>query len=276
MINFSLPKNNLNFKIEELNRKNKLNGSYRFNAECINIPWNSWGGDININKNSKLILNSDLIDLFANGATSYRVDLSSIYIDKTQFYNRYANLILEKGQNGSTILEISNLQLYDYIKQNYPNYFNFVLSPNAWLMTDVTPEMINVILEQEDFILVSLPHYLNNDWEYLNQIEKKNKIELTINSYCKDCKYFSECRKQEILNIYDFSNKSVYDNCNLIKTNNYLTLEELSQYASKGIQNFRFATPLKQTEKEYQVFLIQYFVKPEYQMDILKNLFLTF
>ena len=283
MYNFTLANFYSAFKINNLfmdmvyNNKDCLKEKINFNQIAGSFPFNIWNGDMNSCLNGNIVTFSEMDQCFEAYTQAIRLNFASIVLEKEDFFNNYNRMMLEKGQNGATAIEISNLQLYEFIKEKYPHYNKFILSPVAWEIIDLTPEMVNVILENPDFQLVSLPVKLANDFDYISQINQKNKIEICINPVCPiNCKKHSECVLVENSNQYDFSIASVFNTCSRVHSyrNNpqIMSLDTIKEtYIKKGITHFRLASCPNADVMQYFIFLVNYFIKEEYQQEFLEN-----
>lgn len=241
------------------------------------LPFTLWNGGVNSSLIGNLLKNEQIDNIFKTTHSSIRLNFANLFITNEDFYNNYCRLILEYGNNGSTVIEITNLNLYSYIKDNYRNYNKFILSPNAWCMKDLTPEELNAICENDDFYLISLPPYLSNNFEYIEQIQQKNKIEITVNPRCPlTCKNYQNCWLSESKKQYDFSGNSNIISCNnrlmYNNKNQVITMEDIkTKYLPKGITHFKIEECYPFSENELLLFLVHYFIKEEYQQEVIEN-----
>ena len=109
------------------------------------------------------------------------------------------------------------------------------------------PEIINKLILTEAFDLISLPERYNYDFEELQKISNKGKIELTVNPICNPfCPYFSLCLGEENNNQYNFSSKSAFSHC--AKRKPYLQASAISlaeieeKYLPLGINHFKISS----------------------------------
>jgi hypothetical protein len=252
-----------------------------FNQISGSFPFNSWNGSVNSCLVPELALNSQIVDCFNQNSLSLRLNFANMFLEDTDFFNTYNKVVLEKGDNGATVIELCNLKLYEYIKEHYPKYNKYVLSPNASILVgdEFTPEMLNVILDNPDFQLVSLPGQYATE-EFLKQIKHKNKIEICVNPMCSPkCKYLNECILNENKLQYLFSQNSVLGNCprryRYNNNPNIIEIADLHKFTQMGITHFRLETCVPNELNEYFLFLVKYFIKPEYQQRILEEGYLA-
>lgn len=251
------------------------NPNIKFTSFHGNFSYNYWNGDINLNYGK----GSFYKDFIKCGDCSYlplRFNMSNVLLQKEDFYNVMNNLILTYNNNGSNEIELCNLELMDYIKEKHPLYTHFIFSRNGDLINPMTPEIINKLILTEAFDLISLPERYNYDFEELQKISNKGKIELTVNPICNPfCPYFSLCLGEENNNQYNFSSKSAFSHC--AKRKPYLQASAISlaeieeKYLPLGINHFKIS-PMTQKETldnvdNYLMFLIKYFIKEERQME---------
>lgn len=271
MICLTLP----NF-IQNLNFNNKLNkyiqkfpNNKKFNFfigyYSGNYNYNYWNGENNLNFD-KTLLYKDFEEIRNISSKVLRLNCSNINLNNNDFFNSYNENILKINDEVNNCIELCNLDLYNYIKNNYIS-FNYIFSQNADLINEFTPEIINAINEQNIFTLIEIPFYYNNNKEFLNNIINKQTIEIIIGEKCNNCskEQIKKCKIQENLNQFNFSNKTVY-NCNYINQyNNFSILEqEIKKFIKMGFSHFKIDTPPYQKNKEFKKFLIKNLIKEEY------------
>ena len=251
-----------------------------FNQIAGSFPCSTWNGDINSCSFGNIAMADDIKGCFSKCETVLRLNFSNVALEPEEFENNYNRIMLESGDCGSTAIEISNLQLYEYIKKNYPTYSKFILSANAWEITDLSAEMLNVILDKDDFQLVTLPTKYAHDNDYISQIAHKNKIEICINPLCPPkCPNYRACLIKENSNQLEFSQESIFLDCRKIlpyhRNKNIMNLDELKkEYLPKGITHFRLSTCPSHQLVEYLLFLTHYFIKEEFQQEFIEEGFI--
>lgn len=244
-----------------------------FSYATGNFPYCYWNGGFNNNDGPGLIY-SDFFDFNKNSPTALRLNCSNVYLKKEDYEDSMANTILEICENGSNSISVSDLNLYEFLKNRYPNYI-YAFSKEADLKYPINEEIINVLSDTFDYI--EIPYYKIFDLNFLNNLKNKNKIELTISSLCPiNCPNYFNCEQQEHLSQYNYSIKNNYLSCSkrLINNNNFISLEKIiEQYLPLGFTHFSFAEMENNQNDNLLKFLIDYFIKDEYKYEIL-NLFL--
>lgn len=108
-----------------------------------------------------------------------RFTFTNPLITKEHLGNSYCNRMLRAGNNGMNEVIINSPVLEEYIRENYPKY-KITSSTCKELRT---AEAVNAELEK-DYNLVVLDYNWNNNFEFLESIERKDKCELLINACC--------------------------------------------------------------------------------------------
>lgn len=285
MIYFSLPSlynhNHLLLKICDLNKRLEvLKTPVQFIAINEFIPYCYLCGGININKD--FILNySDLqnqsevhISILAK-----RLNFSNLYLNEKDLTDEYFNILLQfYGNNFSNWIEISNLSIASYLKNNNIP-FHLVLSQNADILHPFNPDILNMIIEQDIFKLISLPTYFKYD---LKDINNRTKLELTVNNICQNCSIScqQDCIQNEHSLIYNYSNISKFISCpNFLSYNNkdttLISIEDIQEkYLPLGITHYRLNhfPNIPNAFTDFIFFFVKYFIKDEYQFEILSQM----
>ena len=193
-------------------------------------------------------------------------------------WNGQYNIILKCNDNMSNFIELSNLNLLDYIQAHY-KYYRFVFSDNADLLYPFTPELIDKIISFDKFEKIKLPIRFNKDFDTLKVFQNKNKLELTVNSLCPiDCPSFANCHIKNDEAQTNFSELNVFNNC--AKTADYIwslentiSLDEIKEiYEPLGYHHFNFAS-IGSIDNSFNkiLFFFNYFFKDEYIYQMLNT-----
>lgn len=287
MIYFSLP-NLYNYSklvdlIFSISKKQieKFIEPVQFITTYDDIPYLFLRGSINSN-NEKFLKYNELNLVAINSKTvGKRINFSNILVEEQDIEDEYANLILEKFNNGSNYIEISNLSIAEKIKQNFPNY-NLIFSENANFIHTFTTDIINMINEQDIFSLITIPPSIALNFDFLKKIKKRKNLEITVNNLCNNClfKKMKTCYSKEHELIYNFSNYSFIKDCkdliryNFINSCNITIKEIKEKYQPLGINHFKLCDlpNNKNAIFDFIFFFVDYFIKQEYKEDILYQL----
>lgn len=283
MIYFSLPNfykhTHLGLKICELNKRKAeiLKAPIQFVSMYKSIPFCYLEGGVNFNKDH-ILTYSDLEHKLKYANIAERLNFSNLYIDETDLKDEYFNLILQFYGNNSNWIEVSSIPIAINLKsKNIP--FDLIFSSNANILFPFTTDIINTIIEQNIFKLISLPSYHDLN---LKEIEHKKYLELTINNICKNCPILNqqECIKIEHNSIYNYSNNSSYLNCPHFLSYNHqkaidISLDDIQNtYLPLGITHYKLDNfpNIPNAFIDFIFFFVDYFIKEEYQNEALIQL----
>lgn len=250
----------------------------RFTATAGNFPYNYWDGShCNMLSNGYFI--NDIIHFITHCNIPIRFQCNNLFLQEQDFHDIMNNLIFDEGKQRNNQIELSNLQLLEYLETHYNN-FKFVFSKYAHYMTEFTPDLLNNILSFNKFELIQLPDQFIYNKQFLQELTQRNKIEVSIGTICPIvCQNFDSCIIRQHQNQYQYSRFSSTGECDLTKNKiSALSIEELQEfYTPLGINHFIIPSLANSfTYLERINFYIQYFIKPEYQYKILievQNLF---
>ena len=238
-----------------------------------NFPYCYWNGGYN-NNYGKGAFYQDILEKVHLTTVPLRLNCSNVLLEDFDFNNVFGNLILSLSDTGSNIIEISNLKLMEYIKDKHPNY-NYIFSKEAFLINELTPEIVNCITKNDKILLVSLPEFYNDNIEFLNSLEDKSKIEITLNPRCDiNCTNFYNCHLNVHKTQIDYSGQDVFQLCQKnkrLQDSFILDFNEIKEkYQKLGINNF-YINDNYHNENDYASFFISNFIKQEYQISIYKE-----
>lgn len=220
---------------ENRNNFQALNSNFNIEFMYGSFPFSFWNGNINSNYGEVLPTYKHYINfLNKNLLIPIVLDLSNIYLETTDFFDRHLNCILDLFKDNGTYLEISNINFVDIIKEKYPNY-KFILSKNAGLIKDQNIEINN-------FELIQI---LPIDDNLLQSLVQKNKYQIIIglkNDYLS-------LIQQENLNQISFSEKTNFD---FIKNPKAIEMAlEIKKYYEMGFSHFTIDSYLLQDLNNY-------------------------
>lgn len=259
---------NENFKLLYNTHKNFFKTNLNFSTVDGNFPYCYWNGGYNNNIGPGVIYDN-FFTLNNDTSIPLRINCSNIYLQKKDFYDTMANTILKICENGSNEIELSNLELFNYLKNKYPNY-KYIFSKEADLINPFTPDIINCINESKNFKLISLPPSLSKNLNFLKQIENKKNIELSINATCDiNCENYNKCLLQSHISQYNYSKENYFNICKKRKPyqeiDPLISLEDIEKiYIPLGFTHFSIGEINHNDIDNYKDFLIKYFIKPEY------------
>lgn len=93
--------------------------------------------------------------------------------------DEYCNFCMKVADNGMNEVLVVSEVLENYIRKEYPGYK--INSSTCKEIKDI--DKLNEELEK-DYALVVLDYNLNNQWDFLEKIERKDKCEILVNACC--------------------------------------------------------------------------------------------
>lgn len=233
-----------------------------FSSQYGNFPWSYWHGgkSTNVDPEKTVVLEKD-ISKFAN---SYKhpiyFDIANVNLNEKDLYDRKLNMILTKLNHGANKIIVSSFSIYNQLVKKFP-YYDYIFSENACLERPFTPEIINTINSQNIFHSIILnPNLVDQEFDY-KAIEEKNKIYIKLNLSCpKECEKIKDCMLQEQGMQYNFSEFSVFKQCNKTKTLEELSANlqsEIEYYHNLGFTRFMLDEPSKNFNlNQYKISLL--------------------
>lgn len=212
------------------------------------------------------------IDCVNNVGVPVRFTFTNCLLEEKHVYDTYCNLIMEAANNGFNEVLVNSDILEEYLRRTYPN-FKYISS------TTKCERDINKINDASNkYDLVVTDYRDNCNYEFLNEIKNKNKIELLVNASCspncgaKRQEHYSYLSKQQLMysqiNYYcDFANNPLHE---ILKYPTVIKVEDIyGKYYDMGFSNFKIEG---RTEHKINVIesYIYYLVKPEYK-DIVRH-----
>ena len=85
-------------------------------------------------------------EFIISNSAPLRIDFSNTLLKETDLFNIHENTILKLTEANGTIIELSDLKIFNYIQNNF-NGFQFILSPNAALIHEFDTNIINCFCE---------------------------------------------------------------------------------------------------------------------------------
>ena len=119
---------------------------------------------------------------FNNLGVPIRMVFTNNQLKETDYYDRFANMLLEECENGFNEITIADENLEKYIREKYPQY-KFISSTTKCL---TSPELLKQELNNKNYYMVCLDYNLNRNMKLLQSLteEEKDKCEFLINAIC--------------------------------------------------------------------------------------------
>ena len=241
---------------------NSFKAPIKFIYTAGSFPYTYWNGGINNNFGIGNNTYDTVIKYYQTNLLPLRINCSNINLNKEDFNDTIMNVILDLLNNSSNAIELSNLELYEYLYNKYPN-FHYILSNNFNLINPLTPELINKLNEISDFYFIQIPLNKVKDFDYLKAIKNKKNIELPIGDICGNCSNLDQCNIQEQITQYNYSDSFTKMNCSkCLGLNGIISLEDIQKnYVPLGFHNFILPDYYDSKNNNMIKFFINYFIK---------------
>lgn len=282
MIYFTLPNFYFNFKHNEFFCELLQNYPKYFKNENItlykatgNFPYSYVNGGYNVNYGPMALYN-DFVMAPQSMHCGLSLNCSNIHIQPEDYENTMMNLILQLNNNGSHYIEVSDINFAKYLKEKYP-YYKLILSKNINLIKILSADEYNMIIDENIFDIIQIPEYRVYDIDFLSQLHQKSKIELTVNSICQlTCQNYIQCALYNQQAQYNFSSENRQFLCKYRtpyhNNGNRISLEDIEKtYKPMGFIRYTFDDIVNNDIDDLLIFLVDYFIKDEYQAIVMKQ-----
>lgn len=199
-----------------------------------------------------------------------RFTFTNCLLEEKHLNDTYCNLIMDAANNGQNEIIINSLILEEYLREKYPN-FKYISST-----TKCERDVNKINLDCKQYDMVVIDYRDNHNFDFLNQIEDKSKIELLLNAHCHpNCPVRAEHYEILSLSQLNFFETDQSDlHCpgtdNFYKALEFSTViknNELQLYNDMGINNYKIEGRLSENIYVIESYLY-YFIKPEYQNEV--------
>ena len=282
--------NKINFYLPNFQRDNGLNltiiktlrqhPEYFYNNIKIGAVYDCfygavWSGGKNfygINTKSEI---EEIIHMYNELNIPLRFTFTNSLLEKKHLYDTYCNLIMESANNGLNEVLVNSPILEEYLRKEYPNFK--IISSTTKCERDIN----KINKENNKYFLTVIDYNDNHNWELLNKIKQKDKIELLVNAYCPpNCPnrkaHYDDVSKAQLIfqpNYTNFECNKSTGNFSTIKTyENFISQEELyGKYFLKGFCHFKIEGRRVHLANVIESY-IYYLIKPEYKNEFRNEL----
>lgn len=194
-------------------------------------------------------------------------------LTKEHLEDEYCNQILEIFHNGMNEILVASDILEEYIRKKYPKYK---------INKSITVADGKPTYDITKYNLIVLDKHLNRNIGYLKILKHKEKIEILCDEVCyNDCIYTKEHYTEiSSLQLGNLPTNELYGRCRYLNrvpsckflahrdkySKFYIKPNEIKKYADMGYMYFKLSGREKYSFKGIES-IIDYLIKPEYQMD---------
>lgn len=253
-----------------------LDSAFDFPADSI---WN--GGRVSTHMLSPFQQREILVYYFTQTNIKLAHTCTNMLIDFDLAKDWKSNLFLKCYNRPEDSIIVASNDLYSYLKTAYPE-MHYILSTTLEI---IDTDEINKIIEENDMMVVINYRY-NNDNNYLDKIQNKDKIEIIC---AEPCEFFCNCRKKhyedlskEQLGLVVFDDEN-FASCpynvdtggrifaEIQQLPHAITNERINELANKGITHFKISGRSLPFNQWFDT-VIYYLAKPEYRELIIQRL----
>ena len=242
-----------------------------------------WNGGRSQGGNTDKNYMKAVIREFNDRGIPLRFTFTNPLIEKKHLADDFCNLIMHLADNGFNEVIVASPVLEDYIRTNYPNY-------KLTSSTCKRLNSVNALLAEleKDYHVVVADYDLNNKFDILDKLPRKNNIELLVNACCQpECpsrlQHYIDISNQQIafcnhikkypnvpfnLEKYDpnhfsscpFSKRSIFD---IRELKTHISPEDIwEKYVPMGFEQFKIEGRTASTLNKIETYLY-YMAKPE-------------
>lgn len=283
MINFYLPDfyylfpTNIGILNRLLNEPEKFYPNIKVGAIYGCFPSQIWNGGRAVTGTAADVNNIiNTIKLINDFGIPVRFTYTNSLLTEEHLSDKHCNFITECANNGMNEILVNSPILEKYLRENFPN-FKYISSATRCLR-DI--DKINELIDSNKYYLVLGDYRDNFDFDFLNKIEKKDKLEILIDPWCDpNCKireYHYKVLNQVQLDIpQDEYPKCEWESASwnkVLKAGHVIKVEDLyTKYVDMGFRHFKLEGrnlhPMNVIDS-----YVYYLVKPEYRDEIRSQL----
>ena len=283
MIKFNIPglyfKKEITIKFLNYCRNNpqEVREDVSIGAVYDSIPYCIWNGG-RIFSNYYQATKKEILDLKDIFNHDFNIPIRLIYtnaqVEEKHLSDRFCNLVLEllDGENNEVVVASDLLE--EYIRKTYPQYK--IISSTTKCLSNPNTSLGEI---SKDYFQICLDYNLNHNFDFLESISDKDKVEFLVNAICPP-----GCPNRKLH--YELNGKAAlnYQNCYNIECTiqrgigtlnsykNSIQPEEIfGKYKEMGFTNFKLegrTLPDSEVAANY----VKYMIKPEFQLKCLSQI----
>lgn len=242
------------------------------------------GGRVTVGATPAPIDMEDAIHKINDAGIAVRYTFTNSVLEERHLGDTFCNLAMEMANNGKNEVLVNSPVLEKYLRKQYPN-FKFIQS------ITVAERNVDKINEATDkFDLVVLDFHDNRNFEFIDKIRDKGKIEILVNGYCPINCVFSKKHYKNIslINCYQgnpseghclmpnrIGHEGFYDALEKNKETSLTFDDVYKRYYDMGFRHFKLVGREEPSFIPFEA-LMYYFTKPEWRERTSSNLARTY
>ena len=223
------------------------------------FPQSIWNGGRTVPGRCGLDFAEAVIKTMNKHGVPLRFTFTNPVVEEKHLGDKFCNDVLKLADNGMNEVIVNSPLLEDYIRTTYPNYK--ITSSTCKRITD--PEKLKEELEK-DYSIVVLDYDFNNQFDILEKLPQKEKMEILVNACCDAacprrtehyrilgmqqiavCEHMAK-NTNERLNLRDYGVPEMYCKCadrtilDVKKLKNYISPDDIwEKYVPMGFNQFK-------------------------------------
>lgn len=207
---------------------------------------------------------------FNDLGVAVRFTFTNCLLEQKHVYDTYCNLIMEKANNGMNEVLVNSPVLEEYLHKQYPG-FKYIMSTTK---CERNLDAINSACEKYHLVVPDYRDMIKQD--FLDGLQRKDKIEVLINPYCNpDCQRRAEHYKNLSMQQLGFSIGVPFAcpderNSFLDALNKYPTVmktADIERLMEMGFTHFKIEGRKNHNADVIESY-VYYMVKPEYRDEV--------
>lgn len=200
-------------------------------------------------------------------------------LKEEHLHDRFCNMIMRECENDMNEIVVNSSLLENYIREKYPKYK--IISSTTKCLSN--PEEFKKEISNNKYYMVCLDYNLNKNLNLLNSLNNEEKIrcEFLVNAVCPSgCPSRKEHYRLNSLFSLSYGKNYKTKVCGIRESHlisnqktlkNNLSQLECLEYVKMGFNNFKLEGRTF-NKNALAITIIQYIVKPEYQLYVLNEL----
>lgn len=206
-----------------------------------------------------------------------RLTFSNNQLEAKHLWDIYCNYLLDLFYWEGNSIIINSPILEEYIRKKYPKYK--IISSTTKCLNEKDSALNELKYEYE---MVVLDYNFNKDFEFLNNIQNKEKCELLINPVCmpkcpRRKEHYTFMSKAFLHELGEYQNfECPYQTAKFFQAQKnplFISVEDIQNiYIPMGFKHFKIEGRTTGWDDLIEI-LLYYLVKPEYQLEIREKLY---
>lgn len=220
----------------------------------------------------------EIYNYFLSKNIPLRLVYTNTEITEEHLNDRFCNLVTELCEHENNEIVVNSPMLEQYLREKYPKYK--IISSTTKCLTSPEDSQTEI---NKDYHMICLDYNLNHNFNFLNQITNKDKIEFLVNPICQaGCPYRKNHYRLNSIQHLTYNKTYLLNECrikhntldhdSILQRNNISPEEIYTTYVPAGFTNFKLEGRTL-TDLEVLMGVAKYMIKPEYQIQAIYDIY---